>query len=181
MASPGFPSGLPPAPFCQPNKGTFALLCMWSLRNENYPVGLERPSLCLLSHSRSQYTVTLLSPFFQQHCYYLILLRDFCSGNGWNTNKTPWKITEKTANKMRGDVVESIVLNLLPSLTLIQVSPLYITQGQSKEYAYLSETKSTDSAISSLSLRMYFWDTVSFIYIWQIHSFLLRSMRVVST
>lgn len=47
-------------------------------------------------------------------------------------------MTEKTANKMRGDVVEPIVLNLLPSLTPIQVSPLYITQGQSKEYAYLS-------------------------------------------
>lgn len=189
FASPGFPSGLPHAHFSHVHKDTFTLLWIWSFKTLDLPgffgtgqstpvvlfkrISIHSLASCLDVNLGDHPTEPSLSTL-------LPLLNPSHRAIQWKQLETEQthlenirKVSLRKSERRCGRV---------NSTQLVSIAVYFSMLGEYKikEYAYLYLTKSTESPINSLSLRIYFWDTISFTYTWQEHSFLLRSMGFLS-
>lgn len=189
FTSPGFPSGLPHAHSAMFTK-THSLCSEYgALRHQTSPASLGQASLPLWSYSRPSpftFIASCLDVNLGDHptepslSTLLPLLDPSHRAVQWKQLKTEQthlenvrKVSLRKSERRCGGV---------NSIQLVSIAVYFSMLGEYKikEYAYLYLTKSIESPINSLSLRIYFWDTISFTYTWQVHSFLLRSMGFLS-
>lgn len=190
FASPGFPSCLPPAQFNHPNRDTFAGLRIQSFEHQTHPVRLEQPSLHLLSHWEhpllSQHPVRMLDYMITTESPLSTILPLFNPSHIALQQK--WLKTDKShlENNRRDSLKKSEEMwwnwqyHLFPYLTSIEAYFGTLSRYKIKKHAYLSLDKMHRIGYQFTFLEDVFLDTVSFTYIWQVHSFLLRSMSILS-